>query len=226
MKQPKQPTQRIVRVTLTGTMPLLLHADSIEWSDQMEAWKNEPANKKKSKPGDDRTPPFRWIGHLTFDHPSTGVVAIPSEYIMRCLMQGAAQVTLKGQKTFKEASQSSIFCLNEFWPLEVSGKLIQMKQIRAMEDLPTFQAHVEAVRKLGFDLFIKRAVIKGNKHIRVRPRFEAWSCSGDLAITDDAITDTVLESILGICGPQKGLGSWRPGGKTPGRFGTFTATIE
>ena len=32
-------------VTITGTTPLLMHADNIDWADKMEAWKNNPAIK-------------------------------------------------------------------------------------------------------------------------------------------------------------------------------------
>jgi hypothetical protein len=50
---------RNYEVTMTGTQPLLLHADDIEWADRMSAWKDDPANKKTSKAGDDRSPAWR-----------------------------------------------------------------------------------------------------------------------------------------------------------------------
>src|SRR6516164_8996576 len=55
---------RNVNVELTSKAPMLMHADNIEWADAMEEWKNEPSNKAASKAGDDRTPPWRWIGCL------------------------------------------------------------------------------------------------------------------------------------------------------------------
>ena len=112
-------------------MPLLMHADNIEWADRMDEWKNDPGNKGKSKPGDDRTPPFRWIGCLNYDDPKTGVVTIPSVYIMRCIMGGAAEVpTGKGQKTFKSQSQSGILSTQFQWPLLIRGKPVHMSAIR------------------------------------------------------------------------------------------------
>ena len=217
---------RSVHVEFTGTMPLLMHSDNIEWADQMEAWKNDPANKGKSKPGDDRTPPGRWIGCLNYDDPKNGVVTIPSEYIMRCAMGGAAEVpTGKGQKTFKSQSQSGILSTQFHWPLLVRGKKIRMADIQAIMDLP-FREQMEAVEELGFSLFVKRAAIGGKKHIRVRPRFDAWSTAGELTVIDDAITDKVLTNILDISGRLKGMGDWRPSAKTPGPFGTFSVKFN
>ena len=217
---------RSIHVEFTGTMPILMHADNIEWADKMEEWKNDPANKGKSKPGDDRTPPSRWMGCLNYDHPKTGIVTIPSEYIMRCMMGGAAEVpTGKGQKTFKSQSQSGILSVQFQWPLLVHGKPIRMADILAMSDM-TFREQMEAVESLGFSLFVKRAAIGGKKHIRVRPRFDHWSTTGELTVIDDAITDKVLGSILDISGRLKGMGDWRPSAKTPGPFGTFSVKVS
>jgi hypothetical protein len=208
-------------------MPLLMHADNIDWADILHEWTKDPANKAVSKAGDDRTPAWRWIGYLNHDDPKTGVVTIPSEYIMRCIMGGAAEVqTGKGRKTFKVQSQSGILCERFHWPLLIKGKPIQMSDITPLLSVNVFKEHVETVRSLGFELFVKRVVIGNNKHIRVRPRFENWSCAGELIIIDDQITDTVLTNIVDIAGRLKGLGNWRPSAKTPGPFGTFTASVN
>lgn len=214
-------------VTITGTTPLLMHADNIDWADKMEAWKNNPANKKSSKAGDDRTPPWRWIGCLNYDDPKKGIVTIPSEYIMRCVMGGAAEVpTGKRGKTFKSQSQSGLLCREFHWPLLVSGKTIKMEDVNDCLLMPTFLEQKEAAETMGYSLFVKRAKIGQSKHIRVRPRFDTWSSSGEIIITDEQITITVLQQILEIAGQYKGLGDWRPGGSTPGPFGMFTAVVK
>jgi hypothetical protein len=208
-------------------MPILWHADNIEWSDLMEEWKNDPANKTKSKAGDDRTPPYRWIGCLNYDDPNTGNITLPSEYFMRCLMDGAAQVpTGRGRTTFKSQSQSGIVSADFHWEFKSNGKSISMLAIQDLKTLQTFREHQEGVRDLGFSLFVKRVKIGENKHIRVRPRFEEWSAAGDLLVVDEQITDKILTSILDISGRLKGLGDWRPSApKSPGPFGTFVAKI-
>jgi hypothetical protein len=215
-----------LHVTLTGTTPLLMHADSIDWADYMDEWKNNPDNKKLSKAGDDRTPPWRWIGCLYYDDPDTGIITIPSENIMTMIREGASQVlTGKGQKTFKAQSQSGLLCADFNWPLIVNGKTVSMKTISQFRHLKTIQEQKEAAIKAGFSLHIKRARIGPAKHIRVRPRFDNWSTQGEIIVTDEQLTAKVLQSILDISGRLKGLCDWRPSSKTPGPWGMFTATV-
>lgn len=219
---------RTVTVSIVGSMPLLMHADNIDWSDRMEAWKNDPKNRSMSKAGDDRTPPWRWLGCLNYDDPKTGIVTIPSEYVMRAIMGGAAEVpTGKGKKTFKAQSQSGLLCRDFHWPLLIDGEPIQMAKVNECLRLEEgFSAQKEAAKALGFSLMVKRAKIGASKHVRVRPLFERWSTHGDIIIVDQQITIEVLKQILEYAGKLKGFGDWRPGAPTPGPFGMFTATVE
>lgn len=218
---------RTVRVELTGKMPLLMHADNIAWADAMEEWKNDASNKQKSKAGDDRTPPYRWHGCLNYDDPLKGKVTLPSEYIMRCVMDGAAQVpTGKGRGTFKSQSQSGMISQDFHWDFFNNGKPVLMADIQKTRNLRTFKEHIEAANDLGFSLFVKRVKIGDKKHIRVRPRFDNWSATGALVIIDEAISDKILGKFWDISGRLKGLGDWRPSApKSPGPFGTFMAKI-
>lgn len=215
------------RVTITGTQPLLMHADDIEWADEMERWKLDKDHKKLSKAGDDRTPAHRWIGSLYRDE--AGEVVMPTENLMRCLMEGGAMVLVPGGrsgKTFKAQTQSGIMPRALGWPLLVSGKRIDGKPIEALLGEKDFSVHKETVETLGFSLFVKRARIGASKHVRVRPRFDSWQASGDLVVVDEQITEAVLTDIFEMAGTYKGLGDWRPSSKTPGTFGMFTARIE
>lgn len=45
-------------------------------------------------------------------------------------------------------------------------------------------------------------------------------------VSDEQITTAALQDIVTYAGQYKGLGDWRPGGKTPGPFGMFTATLK
>lgn len=210
-------------IELTGKTPLLMHHDNIEWADTMDEWKNDPANKTKSKAGDDRTPAFRWFGCLYHDGET---VAIPQENIMRCLMEGGAMVLVPGGrsgKTFKSQTQSGMICESPFWPL---SDAILLSDLQSLVNEENFATHKKVVRSLGFDLFVKRAKVGTSKHIRVRPKFDQWSVHGSLTVTDDQITTEVLRSILDYAGRYKGIGDWRPGGKTPGSFGMFEAKVE
>lgn len=211
-------------VEITGATPMLVHSDNIEWSDRMDEWRKDPINKKNSKAGDDRTPAWRWVGCLYHDNEH---LSIPSENIMKAIMEGAAQVpTGKGQKTFKAQSQSGLLCQSFHWPLLINGSLVKIADINALiDDELTFKDQVEAAESLGFELYVKRAKIGQAKHIRVRPRFSQWSCQGKITVVDSQISRDILGQCLEIAGRYKGLGDWRPGGKTPGPFGMFTAKV-
>lgn len=213
-------------VTITGLTPLLMHWDNIQWADDMEAWKNDPGNKKNSRAGDDRTPAWRWIGSVYNDGAN---VVIPSDNLARAMMEGGAMVLVPGGrsgKTFKAQSQSGIRTLEESWALTVNGNAIDYADIDALRQVSDFKEHIAAARRLGFDLFVKRAKVGASKHIRVRPRFDQWAASGEVAVLDEQITHGVLSDILSYAGKYKGLGDWRPGGRTPGSYGMFTAEVS
>ena len=217
---------RKYEITLTGKTPLLMHQDSIQWSDSMEAWKLDPKNKKFSKAGDDRTPAYRWVGYLYHD---MKVVALPQDMIMRCLMEGGALVLVPGGrsgKTFKAQTQSGMMCETAFWSFFTGGKQIQMTDIHPLMDERDFKVHEEAAEALGFSLWAKRARIGQKKHIRIRPRFEDWSVMGTLLVLDKQITPEVLLDIGESSGALKGLGDWRPSARTPGPFGTFDFAMK
>jgi len=203
-----------------------MHQDSIEWADRMERWKLEPKNKKFSKAGDDRTPPFRWIGSLYHDG---NVVALPQDMIMRCIMEGGTLVLVPGGKsgkTFKSQTQSGIMCETPYFPFYTGGHEIKMTEIQPLMDEQDYTKHEDAVEALGFALWAKRAKIGMSKHIRVRPRFDNWQVVGNLLVMDKQITEDVLRDILESAGRLKGLGDWRPSARTPGPFGTFDVCVK
>jgi len=210
-------------VTLTGLTPLLMHADNIAHADEMQAWKEDPNNKKLGKAGDDRTPAWRWIGCLYHDGQR---VVMPFENIQRAIMDGGAMVpTGRGIKTFKSQTQSGIAVPSDF-VLTVRGQEIGWPDIFGLKDEKHFGLHIAKARELGFSLFVKRAKIGMSKHIRVRPRFDDWRLDGIVQISDEQITKPILEAILTAAGTYKGLGDWRPGGKTPGNYGMFEAKVR
>lgn len=217
---------RIFEVTLTGKTPLLMHADNIDWADQMNDWKNSPQNKKGSKAGDDRSPSWRWLGCLYHDEK---ILVLPADNLSRCMMEGGAMVPVPGGKngkTFKSQSQSGMMTGEAAWPLFVNGKTVAADDVLKLRAADDFKKHRETCAKFGFSLFVKRAKIGTSKHIRVRPRFDNWSSKGTVVVWDDQITEGVLSDILTYAGNYKGLGDWRPGGKTPGPHGMFEATVK
>lgn len=215
---------RTYRVEITGVQPLLMHADSIEWADEMDRWKAKADNRSKGKAGDDRAPAWRWLGSMYHDGEH---LVLPTENVMRMLMEGGA-MTPTGRKmgTFKSQSQSGIMPTAVAWPLSINGEQVPVASLVALAGNDDFAAHQEEAKRLGFSLFLKRARIGATKHIRVRPRFDQWEAAGELVVTDDMITTDVLSAILSTAGRYKGLGDWRPGGKTPGVYGMFEAKVS
>ena len=212
-------------VTITGETPLLMHWDNIDWADKLDAWQNDPKNRKASKAGDDRSPAWRWIGSMYHDGEHVGM---PSDNLMRAFMEGGAMVPVPGGKsgkTFKAQSQSGMMVNQAYWPLTINGRTLPMASVSPLLSTDEFCQHKDACAALGFSLHVKRAKIGASKHIRVRPRFDHWSFAGTVSVWDEQITERVLGDILRYAGQYKGLGDWRPGGKTPGSYGMFSATV-
>ena len=216
---------RTYHVTIEGKTPLIMHQDNIEWSDRMERWQLDPKNRAASKAGDDRTPPYRWLGALYHDGTR---VAFPQENIMRSIMDGGALVFTGGKngKTFKSQTQSGMVPREMFWPVLVGGKDVPIAPFFDRYEERSFDAFQALAAQHGFMLYVKSVRVGTNKHIRVRPRLDEWTVSGTVVVKDEMLTESTLPQILAQAGEYKGLGEWRPGGKTPGPFGMFTAKVE
>lgn len=205
---------------LTGTMPLLMHQDKVEWADELDAWRKTNRG-KDSKAGDDRSPAWTWFGYCYED--DDGRVAMPADNLMVAIRSAAAQVIWKRQKTFKELSQSGLMIMDEFCEFTYgNGKELLKAEFPDREE--SFMAHSKWAEKSGFRLFVKRAKVGRTKHIRVRPRFDDWQVRGRIQILTPEISKENLTEFLEGAGRQ-GLCDWRPGGNTPGPFGQFSAKL-
>lgn len=212
-------------IELNGETPLLLHHDNIPWSETMSKWEKDPGNKADSVKGDDRSPAWRWIGCLYVE---ADTIVLPADNLMTMMREGGKRCpTGKGKSTFKAQSQSGIIVDQSAWPILIHEKPVSFTPIKALYAEKTFQRHADLANELGFELFVKRAVLNGgSKNVRVRPRFDNWAATGSVTVVDDMITTDVLTNILQLAGAYAGLGDWRPSApKSPGSFGKFTATV-
>jgi hypothetical protein len=207
---------------IKGRSALLMHADNIDHADALQAWRQDPKNKGMSKAGDDRTPAWTWMGTMYSDGEH---IALPTDNLAVAVRQAGAKLTLKGKKTFKEESVSGILFPDEFLKLKVNGQFVAMADLMDLREETSFDVHRKTAAKLGFSLFVKRAAVGTSKHIRVRPRFDDWSCEGEILVSSPAITADIVANLFELAG-NVGVGSWRPGGKTPGRFGMFQSSIK
>jgi len=212
-------------VTINGITPLIMHNDNLSWSDSMKEWGKDPNNKKISVAGDDRFPAWRWMGYLYWNN---GEVCIPADNIMTMLREGGAKCpTGKRGATFKRQTQSGIIVNEAGWTLETHNGVITKEQVESLINNPSMEEQEKVAKELGFMLFIKRAKIGQNKHVRVRPRFDSWSAQGSILVLDETITEEILNTILTLSGQLCGLCDWRPSSpKAPGSFGKFEVKIE
>jgi hypothetical protein len=208
--------------TLRGVMPLLMHADNILAADELSAWRGDPKNKSVSVPGDDRSPAWSWVSYVYHDGTH---LAMPAECIMACLKSAGAKISAK-RGSFKAMTQSGLLIATDFCEFTAAGnKQIRVSDLLKFKEL-AFPKHIDAVRKLGFDLLVKRAKIAQKKHVRVRPMFADWQVKGIITVSEPAITSDVLEQLFEIAGRLVGLGDWRPSAPTsPGPYGMFNSSL-
>jgi hypothetical protein len=208
---------------LNGATPFLMHADDVMAGDTLMEWRKSPKNKSISVPGDDRSPTWTWQTYLYSDGEN---ISLPQECLMAALRFAGAKVQSKGKSTFKSMSQSGLMVTSDHCRFTNNGKQIRVADLLAFRDEP-FAEHVARVRKLGFDLSIKRAKIGTSKHVRVRPLFNDWAVSGTISVSEPAITTDVLAQLFEIAGRLSGLGDWRPSSPSkPGVYGMFDATLK
>ncbi len=216
--------QKNYTVTLTGATDLILHRDNIDFGAKIRAWTKDPANKKISTAGDDRTPAWTWLSCL---YVAGGKLVMDADNIMSMLRDGGKKTPAPtGKGSMKAQTQSGIICNEIGWPLIIAGKTIASAPLFDLTTEDDFEKHEKAARDRGFFLFVKRARVGTSKHVRVRPRFEKWECTGTLTVVDPQITTQMLQTILTFAGNFCGLGDWRPSSPTPGQFGRFTATVK
>ena len=215
------------QITLTGLTPLLMHNDNLAFTEKVTAWRKAPENKEFSVSGDDRTPPWTWIGYLYHDGKNIGV---NSDNLMTMLREGGAKMlTGKGKETYKKHTQSGLMIDQQQWDLYVNGNKISIDPVKPLIGNKEFHEHIEVSENSGFELLVKRAKIGRAKHIRVRPMFREWELRGSLTVIDkeiSGITQQVLGVVLNQAGAVCGLCDWRPSSPNSGTFGKFTPVVK
>jgi hypothetical protein len=219
------------QITLTGMTPLIMHQDNLAFSEKIKSWQKDPANKKDSIAGDDRSPPWTWLGYLYHDKK---VIGIPADNIMTNLREGGTQMKTgrqgKSNETFKKQTQSGVIIDHEQFEVLINGKTIDVAPLDKLIGEIDFSKHITAAETAGFELLVKRAKIGQSKHVRVRPLFRNWVATGTLTVIDSelsGLTKDVLQKILDLSGAVCGLCDWRPSSpKASGTFGKFTPTLK
>jgi len=212
-------------IELTGVTPLMTHRDNLEFKALVDKWQRDPSNRDKSIPGDDRSPAWNWIGSV---YENGAVIVLPSECLMAsCKGAGTELKAARGKKSLKAQTQSGMSFLEPFLEFRCDGgRTVAMDDLRPLHQEEDFARHLTHVRALGFALDIRRVKVGMSKHIRVRPVFETWRATGSLSVWDDVLTKDTLATLFFLAGDKYGVCEWRPGGRQPGPFGRFRATVN
>jgi hypothetical protein len=215
-------------ITLKGLTPMLMHQDNLTFMEKIQQWQREPENKEHSVAGDDRSPPWTWLGYLYHDGKHVGM---PSDNLMTLLREGGTKVmTGKGKETYKKHSQAGIMIDQQQWALHVGGKQVPVEPLQELIGNLKFADHIDTAEEYGFELLVKRVKVQRNKHVRVRPLFREWVLHGSLTVIDEelsGITEDIVQTIMNQAGAMCGLGDWRPSSpEKPGTFGKFEPIIE
>jgi len=213
---------RTAEFTLKGITPFLMHADDVEAADMLKDWRKSPGNKNQSTAGDDRSPAWTWQTYWYLD--DKGNLTIPSDNLMRCLCKAGSKIILKKQTSFKELTQTGLCLPSDTLDFRNAGAPVPVAEFVEHRD-EKFADQKKRVQKAGFDLLVKRAAVGQSKHVRVRPMFRSWSASGTIQVTAQEFDAEKLQELFDLAGTV-GLGDWRPGGKTPGRFGMFESEVK
>jgi hypothetical protein len=218
-----------VAFELKGLTALLMHHDNVMECDRVKEWRGDSANRNELIPGDDRTPRWAWSTYLytdADDDKPAKFVTMPSCNLMSCLRTAGAKIILKKQKTFKELTQSGMFCQETFLDFLYKGEKIKVADIEKLLEKP-FEEQCKGVNKLGFHLLIKPVQVNRKRHVRVRPKFRQgeWVIKGTVQVIAPEITMEILERLFDEAG-KIGLGDWRPGSPKPGCYGMFESKIK
>jgi len=183
-----------IRITLTGTSPLLCHNVALADPDNPIVKEIKTITSKRVKTEEDRRAieKLEWYGGL---YTVAGIVgpAMPTGNIRKCLIE-AAKTTKRG----KDVSRAIAFTALHV-PLGYDGP-------RDIDVLFTDQS------------FHNRAAVKVSmaRTMRVRPSFSTWQLAADGFLLDDVLDFDDLKRIIDRAGLAEGLGDNRVNGY--GRF--------
>lgn len=202
-------------VQMKSLTPILFHHNNILARDALRE-----GGRTGGRAGDDRTPADTWKSYL---YVSGGQVVMPSDNVQAALAKVGGKISIGGKKTLKQSSQMLFWDSPDLRFQYAETRRLSADDLAGIEG--EFDAHAKAATKLGFELFVKPCRVGTSSHVRVRPRFNAWSVSGVFEVDDEELTHERLQKLFTMAGAIAGLGDWRPSSPKPGPFGRFTAEV-
>ncbi len=192
-------------VTIEGFRPLVMHNGQLADPMNPHTKALKVATKKRNKTDDDIAEMARleFIGGLYFDEKAGPL--LPTDNLQACMLEGARM--RKNGPIFETQV--------EVLPGDHGGAAFGYRlDYKGPRDIVGLWADSR------FRL-VKGARVGQAKVIRTRPKFDKWSCSFVIEVSDGGPTEAQILEAFSDAGRSKGLGDWTP------RYGRFTvASIQ
>ena len=189
-----------VRITCTGTRPLLMH--NVRLASPLDPYvkKLKQLNAKLKKTDDDYAEISRWEFQGGLYYEELIGPYLPAEMLLACLVAGARQIKA-GQKV-----ERGVVVVEPILPLIYDGP-----------------RDIEGLWGGGDSPFIDRRLVTvppKKKVDRTRPIFRDWKIEADLLVDTEAINKAEFVEVAKLAGQLCGLGDYRR------LYGRFSADLR
>lgn len=185
-----------VRITITGTAPLLMH--NVRLANPLDpiarAMKETSSKRKKTDEDHERLARLEFEGGLYID--DTGPY-LPGANIEKCLVEGA-RVTRQGKQVER-------------------GLFVIDNEVALVYDGPRTADGLWADESFRSLMSVK---VGTSRVTRCRPMFRSWVLEANAEMDGAQLNLGTLQAIAIDAGAMVGLGDYRP------RYGRFTAEVE
>ena len=177
-----------VKVKIRGIRPILFHSGALvdPQNEFAQAIKKVSAKRPKTDSDQAEIARLEYLGAFYYD--DEGAVVMPDVNLMAAVVEGA--------KKFKRgpAAKAGVF---------VNG--------HGTFDFPhKGDKSPKALWESGKFVDRRRVVIQRSSIIRVRPKFNEWSCAFELEVDEDICNPDEVREWLETAGNRSGLGDYRP----------------
>lgn len=188
-----------LRITLTGTSPMLAHNIQLSDPDHPITKEIKSITSKRTKTEDDRRAieKLEWYGGL-YTTPNIPGPVMPTGNIRRCLI-AAARINKLGKHVERALGFTTLFV-----PILYDGP----KEIDKLFADERF--HNRSSVRIG-----------QSRTMRVRPQFPTWTIVADAYLLEDVMDFTDVQRVVERAGLAEGLGDNRVNG-----YGRFVGTAE
>ena len=188
-----------VRVTLTGTTPLILHNGRLANPLDPNTRALKALTSKRAKTDDDIGAMIEAEARGAIYETPDDEVGLPDANVWRSIQEAA-----KAYKRGADVSRAVIYDPEHIAPILIDGASV------TVDDFLKDPAHID-YRPVG---------INGRTVMRARPKIESWSSSHDFEVYTDIVMVEDLVMFAERAGRLQAVGDHRP------QYGRFTATVE